>query len=274
MGAFPPILLAITMAVAVVAGARGVWSPCGLSMISAINPFTERARGHRYLLTATWFIFGAVVGGALLGGVAAVGALLLAPLTDSVIVTGCLAVICCLTALASDSPALSFRLPNHPRQVNEHWLGRYRRWVYASGFGVQIGAGFATYIMTAATYLMVVLAALSGSPAFAVLVGVAFGLVRGSAVLLSAGATNPMALRALHARLDRLGPWSLRAAMLVEAIAAGSFAALAFGWPGAVLVVGVLGAAGIGIKRKSLALTHGLDRPERSVAADHQGVPH
>jgi MFS family permease len=262
-----PVYIFLTLMVAGVAGARGVWSPCGLSMISAINPFTERARGHRYWLTAIWFIAGSVVGGALLGGLASAGTLLWSALSwsalgGSVIVAGGVAVFCCLVALASDAPALAFRLPNHPRQVNEHWLGRYRRWVYAAGFGAQIGVGFATYIMTAATYLMVALAALSGSPAFALVVGLVFGLVRGSAVLLSLGATHPAALRALHARLDHLGPWSLTGAMLAEAITAVSLGALAFGWPGGLLVICALGAAGLRLHRKGLALSREQHRPE------------
>ena len=82
-----------------------------------------------------------------------------------------LAVGACLVALAADRRLAGFQLPLHPRQVNELWLTRYRRWLYAVGFGAQIGSGFATYIMTAATYLMVVLAALTGSPALALATG-------------------------------------------------------------------------------------------------------
>ncbi len=225
--------LIVMTAVAVVAAVRGVWSPCGLSMISAINPFTEHSRGNRYGLTSAWFIAGSVLGGALLGGVAALGALawrvLDRPLADSAAV----AALCCLIAVASDSPVVRFQLPTHPRQVNERWLGQYRRWVYAAGFGAQIGSGFATYIMTAAVYLTAALGVLSGSPAIAIGVGLLFGSVRGAAVLLSSAARDPAALRRLHRRLDRLAPWSLRAAVLVESIAGVVLAGLAFGSAGA-----------------------------------------
>ena len=43
-------------AVAVVAGARSTWSPCGLSMLASITPLAEQGRGHRYRSTAAWFV--------------------------------------------------------------------------------------------------------------------------------------------------------------------------------------------------------------------------
>ena len=116
----------------------------------------------------------------------------------------------CLVALAADLRLAGFHLPLHPRQVNELWLMRYRRWLYAAGFGVQIGVGFATYIMTAATYLVVLLAGLTGSPALALSAGLLFGLVRGMAVLLSSRCRGATALQRLHARLSALEPASLR----------------------------------------------------------------
>jgi len=248
---------AFALVVAVAAAARGIWSPCGLSMISAINPISERSRGNRYWLTATWFIAGAVVGGATLGGLAAVGALLWSPLVGFGTLTAGVAVLCCLTALVSDGSMFSFRLPGHPRQVNEQWLGRYRRWVYAAGFGWQIGTGFATYNMTAAVYLTVALAVFTGSPMLALLVGLVFGLVRGSAVLLSSRVRRPAELRMLHERLDRLAPWSLVVAMFSEAFAAVAFGYFAFGWLGAVVIaVAIVGCAMVNGSRP----TRGRDR--------------
>jgi len=233
------IYLLVAGAVAVVGAVRGVWSPCGLSMLSSINPLTERSRGHRFWVTALWFIAGSVAGGAALGGAAAVGAILwaLIELTVSgpVVLSASAAMVCALLAIASDSKSFSWRLPTHPRQVNEQWLGRYRRWVYASGFGFQIGTGFATYIMTAAVYLTAALGVLTGSPLLALLIGLLFGLLRGAAILLSVGGTDAARLLSLQRRLDSLAPASLRAAVSVEAIAVVVFGFLALGVPGVVL---------------------------------------
>src|SRR5947208_3102440 len=60
-------MLVLLFALAAVAAIRGMWSPCGLSMLSTLNPVSERARGHRFWATACWYVLGAVVGGTLLG---------------------------------------------------------------------------------------------------------------------------------------------------------------------------------------------------------------
>lgn len=237
-------LFAIAVIVAAVAAARGTWSPCGLSMVSAINPLAERGRGNRYWLTTCWFVLGAVLGGLLLGLAAAVPAWLVSTLPGGLVArSGLLGAAGALVALAADRQLAGFHLPLHPRQVNERWLTQYRRWLYSAGFGFQIGTGFATYIMTAATYLVVLLAVLTGSPAAAVLIGSAFGLVRGSAVLLSARCRTPDALRMLHRRLASWAATSLRVVMAVESAAAIALAGRAAGMVGA--GVALLAAAAI-----------------------------
>ncbi len=237
-------LAVAALAVAAVAGARGTWSPCGLSMVSAINPLSERARGNRYWLTAGWFVFGSVLGGLALGAAGGLLAFAAHPLpTTAALWLGAAA---CLVTLAADRRLAGFGLPLHPRQVNELWLTQYRRWLYAAGFGAQIGLGFATYIMTAATYLMVALAVLTGSPTLAVTTGAVFGLVRGLAVLLSARCRTAPALRQLHLLLSRLEPTSLRAAVGAQTLAAG--------WLG-YAVAGMAG--GIGVLLVALLLIAG-----------------
>jgi hypothetical protein len=223
-------MITCALLLAVVAALRGTWSPCGLSMISSINPFSEAARGNRYLLTCLWFVLGATLGGLALGGLAAGLSLVLAG--TSVHVAAALA----LVGLAADLRLVP--LPTHPRQVDEDWLRTYRSWVYGAGFGVQIGAGLATYIMTAATWVMVALAAFT-SPVTALLVGAVFGAVRGLMVLLGAVARTPLALRNLHRAIDRLDAPSLAVAMAAQAAVA---IALGGWWAGAASAV-VLGVA-------------------------------
>src|SRR5690606_14664703 len=123
-----------------------------------------------------------------------------------------------LVTAASDLRLFGFALPGHPRQVNELWLGKFRSWVYGSGFGWQIGFGFATYIMTGAVYLTVVLAALTGSPSTALLVCVAFGAVRALAILLGSYITTPERLITFHRRFDALGE-PVRRALIGEQVA-------------------------------------------------------
>src|SRR3954452_22738444 len=68
------MIAVLALAVACVGAVRGAWSPCGLSVLSSLNPVSERARGHRFWATACWYVAGAVAGGALLGAACALGA--------------------------------------------------------------------------------------------------------------------------------------------------------------------------------------------------------
>jgi hypothetical protein len=202
---------------AVVAAARSTWSPCGLSMLATITPLAEQGRGHRYRVTATWFVVGSVLGGASLGAVMALLASAAAAVGPSGLELTSVAVVAGAITVAADTRLGGFRLPVHHRQVNERWLDQFRPWVYGAGFGWQIGAGLATYIKTCAVYLMIVLAALTGNPEVAFLVGVLFGLVRGLAVFLGRRITSSTALADFHRRFMAADPRALAVVVVCEA---------------------------------------------------------
>jgi hypothetical protein len=211
-------ITAVAAMVAVAAAIRSTWSPCGLSMLSTITPLSERARGHSCRATTTWFIVGATVGGLTIGVVMALlaggaGALRLSSAT-----LGSVAIGAALVAFGSDLGIGGLRLPIHRRQVNERWLDRYRPWVYGAGFGWQIGTGVATYITTAAVYLMITLGALTTDPAVALALGTGFGALRGLAVLLTRNLSTPTELLAFHRRFAAAGPTVGRAVVAVEAV--------------------------------------------------------
>lgn len=218
----------VGVVVAVAAAARSTWSPCGLSMLSTITPFGERARRHRYGVTAGWFLAGSIAGGATLGGVSAGLAALVRLVGASAGPGGpggpagrsawlAAGAVVALAGALVDAGVFGAVLPLIRRQVDDRWLSRYRPWVYGVGFGWQIGVGVATYLMTAGVVVVAVLGALSGSPLVALALGVVFGAARGSTVFLTARATDPAALRSLHARIDRFGPAVRRAATGAQA---------------------------------------------------------
>jgi hypothetical protein len=138
-------------------------------------------------------------------------------------------------AAAADARLAGFRLPVHHRQVNERWLDQFRPWVYGAGFGWQIGNGVATYIKTCGVYLMIVLAALTGNPTTALIVGVVFGLVRGLAVFLGRRITSTTALADFHRRFMAADPVALAAVLATQAAAALTFSVLVAPWLGAAL---------------------------------------
>jgi hypothetical protein len=238
--------------VAVAAAVRSTWSPCGLSVLSSITPFGERSRGHRYAVTAGWFVAGAIAGGACLGAVAAAASRVVSALHvggHPAWVVATVAVVAGAAA-AVDAGAFGEVIPIWRRQLNDAWMSRYRGWAYGAGYGWQLGAGFATYIMTAAVFATPVLAAMSGRAVVALAICTLFGLVRGGVVLLTARAGSPAQLRVLHRRFADYGPAVRRAVIGVElAVVVVVLAAqwsLAGGAAGlaAVAVLSVVGLAG------------------------------
>jgi hypothetical protein len=209
--------------VAVVAAARSTYSPCGLSMLSSITPFGERGRGHRYYVTATWYVIGAVLGGLTLGGVSAL--LSLAASGAGRAGWWAAAAVCGVAALV-DGGAFGPVLPLLRRQVDDRWLARYRPWAYAAGFGWQIGVGVATYLMTTGVLVIAALGVLSGRADVALSLGALFGLARGLTVFATAPASTPARLRAVHARIDRIGP-AVRVAVVAALAGSALVAALA-----------------------------------------------
>jgi hypothetical protein len=224
---------------AIVAAVRSTWSPCGLSMLATITPLAERGRGHRYRTTAAWFVVGSVLGGASLGVVMALLAVAVGASGASSTALVSVAVVASAVTLAADARIGGFRLPVHHRQVNERWLDQFRPWVYGAGFGWQIGAGLATYIKTCAVYLMIVLAALTGSPGVALLTGIAFGLVRGLAVYLGRHITTTTALADFHLRFMAADRYALVGIVLCEAVVTLALSIAISPWLGAAAAFGL-----------------------------------
>jgi hypothetical protein len=212
-------MTAVAMVLAGVCALRGMWSPCGLSMLSTITPLGERSRGNSYWSSITWYVLGATVGGGCLGACVALGALGFGATGSPTAVGGALTALCVVVCLASDARVLGFGLPDHPRQVDERWVDRYRPWVYAGGFGWQIGTGITTYVMTSGTYALIAVGIFSLSPGAALGAGVVFGTVRGMSLLIGARVTTPAALRALHMRLEHLAPVSIVLPIAAQAAA-------------------------------------------------------
>jgi hypothetical protein len=235
------VLIAVLAGIVAVAAAiRSTWSPCGTSMLSTITPIGEAGRGNRFRTTATWFILGATLGGAVLGLGGAVLAAIVHAFGMSETAALAVVVVLCIVAATSDAHILGFTIPYHRRQVNEYWLDDYRAWVYGGGFGFQIGIGLATYIMTSAVVLLVALGALTANPLAALAIGTLFGLVRGLGVLPGAHLTTPAKLAAFHTRFDARGVQSLHLVITVELFAAIAAAAALWGALGAIVLTGAV----------------------------------
>jgi MFS family permease len=237
-------VLILAACCAVVAAFRSTWSPCGLSMLSTITPLAERTRGRRWGVTASWFLLGAALGGACLGALAALAAVVVRSVGTSPTAALVGAIVASLGAAAMDCGAIGPELPHHRRQVDERWLDEFRGWVYGIAFGAQIGTGLATYIMTASVYLTVVLAGLTADPLAAIGIGVLFGVGRGLAIFAGCRLTSPERVRAFHVRFESRRAVVRRATIVFELLVA-AIAAVAIGGPVAAVIPSVVGVVGI-----------------------------
>ncbi|MFP5331832.1 MAG: hypothetical protein ACLGHX_05700 [Acidimicrobiia bacterium] len=168
-------------------------------MLSSIHPLGERTRNNRWGITITAFTLGAVLGGA------AVGATLgwlgsFTPLREDL----ALLVVGGLALIAGGLDLLGVKAPGPSRQVNERWIGTLRGTVYGFGFGVQLGTGLATFIVTWGVWVLLVAHLVSGSAVTGAFVGAVFGFCRAIAPLAAGWIDRPSRLTRFNAQLARL----------------------------------------------------------------------
>lgn len=246
-----PLIVVLGVVLAFAAALRSTWSPCGLSMLSTITPLAETARGHRYAATASWFVAGAVVGGATTGLLAAGLAAVLAPLDASpAALLGVLA-LAALAGAAVDGGLFGRLVPFHKRQVDDAWLRQFRAWVYGGGFGFQIGTGLMTYIMTTAVLGVILAAALTATPWMAFAIVTLFGTLRGLVVLLGSRITSPMRLADFHRRFDAWRePVRLALVVVLGAVAAvAAVGAWGLSVPAAGVVLAAVAVTAAGVRK-------------------------
>jgi hypothetical protein len=186
-------------------------------MLSSINPLGERARGNRWGVTAGAYLVGSVAGGLAIG--AALGSLgMLLDLLSSSARLGVAAGVAIVGA-GVDLARSRLRLPTVHRQVDERWLSRYRGWVYGVGFGAQLGTGVVTVVTSAATYVVLGLALLSGSTLGGAVIGAAFGFFRAAPIWTMRTVVAPAPLRRRHLRLEQRAVVGYWAAITGQALA-------------------------------------------------------
>jgi MFS family permease len=170
-------------------------------MLASITPLGERGRGNRWITTAALFIAASTAAGAALGAaLAAVGSLTVGGLG----IGWRLGLLGAALALGVAWELARRAVPGPRRQVNERWLDEYRRWIYAAGFGAQLGIGVVTIVVTTAVYGVWAAALASAHPAVGAAIGAVAGAMRGATILAGARSTSPQRLVGLHERLRSL----------------------------------------------------------------------
>jgi hypothetical protein len=218
-------------AAALLIGLTGTWSPCGFSMVETIGP-TGHTGGRRTTLAAC----ATFLPGALVGGVATFGALAMAGQLVhgaggriAYVVAAGIAVVAAV-AEARGAPIV----PQIRRQLPEHWRRMMPMPLAAALYGILLGLGFTTFVLSFGVWALAGIALAAGEPALGLVIGLTFGLGRAIPIVALAPAagtrfgariTELMAEGGLYRRL-RLGD---AAALLLAAVAlaAGSGSATA-----------------------------------------------
>jgi hypothetical protein len=161
------VLTAALTAAAFVAGVTGTWSPCGFSMIETLG-----APSRRVLESCAAFFAGSCAGGvATFAAIAFAGTLL-----SSVAATFAAVALAFAAAIAEARGAAV--VPQIRRQVPEHWRRTLPLPAAAALYGVLLGLGFTTYVLTFAVAAIGALVFASGEPTTGIAVGLAFGAGR------------------------------------------------------------------------------------------------
>jgi len=167
-------------------------------MLSSIHPLGERSRHNRWGLTVAAMTFGSVTTGALFGLVLGGAGAAVLPMAGE----GAGLVIVGAAAFASGVADLRrLPIPGPHRQVDETWIGPYRGWVYGGAFGVQLGAGVATYIVTWGVYATFVAELFAGSAITGAIIGAAFGAGRALLPLAAGWIDRPSRLTTFHMKM-------------------------------------------------------------------------
>jgi hypothetical protein len=234
-------LTGVELALAVAAlliGLTGAWSPCGFSMVETIGP-----SGHTGGARTTAAALAAFVPGALAGGVATFASL--AALGDLVHGAGgrlayaAAALIAVLAALA-EARGMPI-VPQVRRQLPEHWRRVMPMPVAAFLYGILLGLGFTTFVLSFGVWALAGISFAIGDPLAGVAIGLAFGAGRAIPVLALAPvcerpsgvrATEAMTMRPALYRGARLGDataLALCAVLMVVAVPAGAAEPAALG---------------------------------------------
>jgi hypothetical protein len=213
--------LALALA-ALLVGTTGTFSPCGLSAIDTIG-----ATGHTGGRKTTAAACATFLPGAIAGGVITFGSLAL--LGELLHGAGGRAAYVVAAGIALLAAALEIRgtriVPQIRRQLPEHWRRVMPMPLAAALYGVLLGLGFTTFVLSFGVWALAGVGLAVGDPSLGLLLGTAFGVGRAiPIVVLAPLAGSATGIRATELMCEREGVYlGLRrgdaAALLVAAVA-------------------------------------------------------
>jgi hypothetical protein len=168
---------------ALLIGATGTFSPCGLSAIDTIGP-TGHTGGRRITAAAcATFLPGAIAGGLLtFGSLALLGQFLHGAGGRAAYV-----VAAAIALLAAVLEARGTRIvPQIRRQLPEHWRRVMPMPLAAALYGVLLGLGFTTFVLSFGVWALAGVSLAVGDQSLGLLLGAAFGIGRAIPIVVLA----------------------------------------------------------------------------------------
>ena len=191
------MLEAALLIAALAAGVTGAWSPCGLSMVETLAPAGYAGRMRTSLLACATFTAGALAGGVVtFGALAWLGAAIGGGTGSALLAGAGLAVAAAMAELRGKRI-----VPQVRRQVPESWRRILPVPLAAGLYGVLLGLGFTTFILSFAVWALAGLSVAIGEPALGALIGLAFGAGRALPVIALAPAAGSARGARIHAAM-------------------------------------------------------------------------
>src|SRR6266540_831960 len=188
-------------AAALLIGATGTFSPCGLSAIDTIGP-TGHTGGRRSTAAAcATFLPGAIAGGLLtFGSLAWLGELLHgAGGRVAYMVAAGIALLAALLEVRGTRI-----VPQVRRQLPEHWRRVMPMPLAAALYGLLLGLGFTTFVLSFGVWALAGVSLALGDPSLGLLLGAAFGVGRAiPIVVLAPLAGSATGIRATELMCER-----------------------------------------------------------------------
>jgi hypothetical protein len=213
------VLETVLILAAAAAGVTGAWSPCGFSMVETLAPHGYAGRLRTTLAACVTFSLGALAGGAVtFGALALLGRALGAGGPAALAVGAALA----LAAALAEARGARI-LPQVRRQVPEAWRRRLPVPLAAGLYGVLLGLGFTTFILTFAVWALAGVSVAIGDPGLGLAIGLAFGAGRLAPVVALAPTAGTERGAACHPAMAER-PRILRSLRAVDAVALAALA--------------------------------------------------
>ena len=251
-----PLLLIALVAAGLLIGATGTWSPCGFSMIETIGPTGHTGGQPTTLAACATFFPGALIGAVFtFGGISLIGAAIPGEAGWlSYTAAGAVALVAAIAEARGKRIAPQIR-----RQLPEHWRRVMPMPVAAALYGILLGLGFTTFVLTFGVWALAGISLALGEPAAGLAIGLGFGVGRAIPIVaLAPFAGRAFGRKAITLMAER--PELYRAIRVGDAVAlVAAAAALTFTGTAQADVKLVKGASDPSVAGSTLAYANGQD---------------